>query len=58
MRTLHGVHDRTLACAQVSRLSAHHHFGMVSPFRVAAEAHAQGAAKFVDDWVLALTGGL
>ncbi len=38
----------------VSRLSAHLHFGMVSPFRVAREALAAGtysANKFVDEFL-------
>ena len=38
----------------VSRLSAHLHFGMVSPFRVAREALAAGtysAHKFVDEFL-------
>ena len=38
----------------VSRLSAHLHFGMVSPFRVARDALAApsfGAGKFVDEYL-------
>jgi len=33
----------------VSRLSAYLHYGMVSPMRVAREAHARGAAKFLEE---------
>ena len=36
----------------VSRLSAHHHFGMVSPFTVACEAAGVGATKFVDEFLV------
>lgn len=36
----------------VSRLSAHHHFGMVSPFTVACEAASVGATKFVDEFLV------
>ena len=38
----------------MSRLSAHLHFGMVSPFRVARDALAAksfGAGKFVDEYL-------
>lgn len=37
----------------VSRLSAYHHFGMVSPFKVARDALAtksNGATKYVDEF--------
>ena len=37
----------------VSRLSAYHHWGMVSPFKVAREAaldKSAGAAKFLGGW--------
>jgi hypothetical protein len=37
------------AIPAVSRMSAHLHYGMVSPMRVAREAHASGAEKFVDE---------
>ena len=33
----------------VSRLSAYLHYGMVSPLLVAREAHARGAAKFLEE---------
>lgn len=33
----------------VSRMSAYLHFGMVSPFRVAREASALGASKYLDE---------
>ncbi|MFK7987148.1 MAG: FAD-dependent oxidoreductase [Sandaracinaceae bacterium] len=33
----------------VSRMSAYLHYGMVSPMRLAREAHARGADKFVDE---------
>jgi len=32
-----------------SRLSAYLHYGMVSPLRIAREAHERGAAKFLDE---------
>jgi photolyase PhrII len=32
-----------------SRLSAYLHYGMVSPLRIAREAHAAGATKFLDE---------
>jgi photolyase PhrII len=32
-----------------SRLSAYLHYGMVSPMRIAREAHAAGATKFLDE---------
>ena len=35
--------------AGVSRMSPYLHFGMVSPFRIAREARAQGADKFLDE---------
>ena len=38
----------------VSRMSAYHHFGMVSPFRVARDALAagsNGARKFADEFL-------
>ena len=37
----------------VSRLSAYHHFGMISPFKVARDALAtrsNGATKYVDEF--------
>ncbi|KLU07935.1 Deoxyribodipyrimidine photolyase, type II [Rhodopirellula islandica] len=36
----------------VSRLSGHLHYGMVSPFRIAREAAALGAGKYVDELVV------
>jgi len=33
----------------VSRLSAYLHYGMVSPLRIAREAHAAGAEKYLDE---------
>ncbi|TWU00849.1 FAD-dependent oxidoreductase [Stieleria varia] len=36
----------------VSRLSAYLHFGMVSPFRIAREAHAVNAEKFLDELLI------
>ena len=35
----------------VSRLSPYHRYGMVSPFRVAREAGAAGAVKFLDEFL-------
>ncbi|MBI1302645.1 MAG: FAD-dependent oxidoreductase [Phycisphaera sp.] len=37
------------AVPAVSRMSAYLHYGMVSPMRIAREAHAAGAEKFVDE---------
>ncbi|MFG0268081.1 MAG: NAD(P)-binding protein, partial [Rhodopirellula sp. JB055] len=36
----------------VSRLSGHLHYGMVSPFRIAREAAALGAKKYLDELVV------
>ena len=39
----------------VSRLSAYHHYGMVSPFRISREAHSFGGAgadKFLDEFLV------
>ena len=36
----------------VSRMSAYLHFGMVSPFRIAREAHAQHAEKYLDELLI------
>ncbi|MEO9593068.1 FAD-dependent oxidoreductase [Rhodopirellula bahusiensis] len=36
----------------VSRMSGYLHYGMVSPFRIAREAAAKGATKFVDELVV------
>jgi photolyase PhrII len=35
-----------------SRMSAYLHYGMVSPFRLAREAHAVGAEKFLDELLI------
>ena len=38
----------------VSRLSAYHHWGMVSPFKITrdvAAAKTSGASKFGDEWL-------
>ena len=35
-----------------SRMSAYLHYGMISPFRVAREAHAAGAEKFVEELLI------
>jgi hypothetical protein len=37
------------AIAGVSRMSAYLHYGMVSPMRVAREAHAAGAEKYLEE---------
>jgi len=37
------------AIPAVSRMSAYLHYGMASPMRIAREAHAAGAEKFVDE---------
>ncbi len=36
----------------VSRMSAYLHYGMVSPFRLAREAFADGAEKFLDELII------
>ncbi|MDA8744552.1 FAD-dependent oxidoreductase [Rubripirellula amarantea] len=36
----------------VSRMSAYLHFGMVSPFRIAREAHDAGAHQFIDRLII------
>ena len=36
----------------VSRMSAYLHFGMVSPFRIAREAQAAGAEKYLDELLI------
>jgi len=36
----------------VSRMSAYLHYGMVSPFRIAREAAAAGAEKFIDELLI------
>ena len=36
----------------VSRLSAYLHFGMVSPFRIARQAKAHGAVKYLDELLI------
>jgi hypothetical protein len=40
------------AIAGVSRMSAYLHYGMVSPFRIAREAHEAGADKFLDELLI------
>lgn len=37
------------ALPATSRMSAYLHYGMVSPFRVAREAHADGASKYLEE---------
>ncbi len=42
--------DRNDAAIEgVSRMSAYLHYGMVSPMRIAREAHAAGAEKFIEE---------
>ena len=36
----------------VSRMSAYLHYGMVSPFRIAREASADGAEKYLDEFLI------
>ena len=46
------IHFEQIEIDGVSRMSAYLHYGMVSPFRLAREASADGAEKFLDELLI------